>query len=132
MGLSVTGCFQGSAVALIASIDLVVSGSCFVICALPLNLTRLSLYGCANPSKTVSETYVSIALIKSRHSITFQPRQPLVPQPILWQHASNSLLQHFSTSPFCKHLVHAHLLQTPRPRIVCVVLFLKSLLAGRA
>jgi hypothetical protein len=77
--------------------------------------------------------FVSIALtMESRHSITFQSRQPLVPQPILWQHTPNSLLQHFSTSPFCKHLVHAHLLQTPRPRIVCVVLFLKSLLAGRA
>jgi hypothetical protein len=69
-------CFQGGAVALTASIDLVTSGSCLVICALPLNLTKLSLYGCASPSKTVSKSCVSIALTNRKNLLHYLSISP--------------------------------------------------------
>lgn len=64
--------------------------------------------------------------------LTLQPRQPLIPQPVLWQHPPNSPSQDLTSTPFFKHHVHRHAAQATGASVVRVVLLLETLLAGRA
>jgi len=60
--------------------------------------------------------------------LTLQPRHPIIPQPILGQHAPNRTPQNLAASPLLHHALHRDFLQTTRPRGVRVVLLLLHLL----
>ena len=65
-----------------------------------------------------------------KEKLTLQPRHPLIPQPILWQHPPHRPPQHLRAPPLRKQLIHRHLLQAPRPRRVRVVFLLEAFFAG--
>jgi hypothetical protein len=58
-----------------------------------------------------------------------QPRQPLLAQPVLGQHAAHCFPKHLAATPFCNHTVHADFLERAWPRSVCAVEFLEALFA---
>lgn len=67
----------------------------------------------------------------SRKKLTLQPRHPIIPQPVLRQHAPDRTPEDLAAAPLLHHLLHRDLLQAARPRRVRVVLLLLHLLARR-
>lgn len=66
---------------------------------------------------------------KKKKKPTLQPRQSLVSQTVLGQHAAHGPAQDLAAAPFLKHLVHGHAAQAAGPGGVGVVLLLEALLA---
>lgn len=81
---------------------------------------------------TIDEhTYRTNHIHSHRTILTLQPRHPIIPQPILWQHSPDRPPQNLSSTPLSDHPIHCNTLQTPRPRRLLVVQLLKSLLSRR-
>jgi len=59
-----------------------------------------------------------------------QPSQPLVPQPVLGQHAAHRFPQHLAAAELLHQHVHGDALERARPRVVSVVRLAELLLAG--
>ncbi len=66
---------------------------------------------------------------RSLGTLTLQPRQPGLPQPILRQHPTNRSLQELTSSPLLHHPLHVQALQSSRPRSLLIVELLLHFLA---
>lgn len=71
----------------------------------------------------------SLANADYHEVLTFQPSQPLIPQPVLRQHSPHSAHKHLPASKLLSQLLQTDTLQTPRPSRMPIIQFLLRLLS---